>query len=167
MRWGWWGKWGSAGSLRRITSIFLNDAWIYLEDAILRHGVAGMSWFAKYLVITQPKSLYSFTIPWRVEGWRDLRQNIVSSFVSSVSRSSLIFLDIRVTLRFMEWKFSKHSFPKYESSQGQKIQGVNECSTERKFSLDFSLPGTKVLGNEKSRHHYIQRCLFFLCTSWA
>ena len=32
--------------LRRIPSLFLNDARIYSDDAVLWHGVAGMSCFA-------------------------------------------------------------------------------------------------------------------------
>jgi len=49
MRWGQWGKAGRgvrATMLRSIPSLFWNDAWIYSEDAVLWHGVAGMSCFA-------------------------------------------------------------------------------------------------------------------------
>ena len=46
MRWGWWGEAGGLPTtmLCRIHSLFLNDALIYSENAILWHGVAGMSW---------------------------------------------------------------------------------------------------------------------------
>jgi len=47
MRWGLWrGVSEGYTMLRRITSIFLNDAWICSQDAVLWHGVAGMSYFA-------------------------------------------------------------------------------------------------------------------------
>jgi len=34
-----------ATMLRSIPSLFLNDAWMYSENAVLWHGVAGMSYF--------------------------------------------------------------------------------------------------------------------------
>ena len=40
------GERGTCGLLRRIPSLFLNDARIYSEDAVLWHGVADMSCFA-------------------------------------------------------------------------------------------------------------------------
>ena len=54
---GWWG--GAVGQsggvwaamLRRITSLFFNDAWIYSEDAVLWHSVAGMSCFALNIIV--------------------------------------------------------------------------------------------------------------------
>ena len=48
MRWGHWGEEGACRlpCFRKIPSLFLNDAWIYSQDAVLWHGMAGMSCFA-------------------------------------------------------------------------------------------------------------------------
>ena len=68
----------------------------------------------------------------------------------------------------MEWKFLEHSLLRSESSRsrGAKVPwnesswtirspGANvprKVPWERKFSMDFSLPGTKVHRNEKARY---------------
>ena len=46
-----------ATMLRRIPSLFLNDAWIYSEDEVLWHGVAGMtSCFASLCLLLSCRS---------------------------------------------------------------------------------------------------------------
>jgi len=57
----------------------------------------------------------------------------------------------------MERKFLELSLPRNESSTGANVPW-NESSTGAKvLSVDFSLPGTKVLRNEKAWNHVTDR----------
>jgi len=69
---GWDGAVGGSGCvwaavLRRILSLFLNDAWIYSEDAVLWDGVADMSLpccFIDYRILYNGSDCVQYKITW-------------------------------------------------------------------------------------------------------